>query len=63
VAMPTFFGLWLSYKILYRTKVIPINEVDLLTGLQAIDEGEKQFNEEQAAKGPQTRWRKMWDSL
>jgi amino acid transporter len=63
VGLPTFFILWLGYKILYRTKLIPADKVDLVTGLRAIDEEEEKFLAEQAAKGPRTRWMKIWDSL
>jgi amino acid transporter len=63
IGLPTFFVLWLGYKIAYRTKFIPSSKVDLVTGLRAIDEEEENFLADQAAKGPQSRWRNLWDSL
>ncbi|KAF8959041.1 amino acid permease/ SLC12A domain-containing protein [Flammula alnicola] len=55
IALPIFFFLWLGYKITFKTKVIPSEKVDLVTGIQ--------FIAQEAAKGPQTKLRKLWDSL
>jgi len=63
IGLPIFFLLWAGYKLLYRTKTIPADKVDLVTGLRAIDEEEAQFLAEEAAKGPRTRLGKIWDSL
>jgi len=63
IALPIFFFLWAGYKVVFRTKVIPSKNVDLVTGLRAIDEEETKFLAEEAAKGPQTRLGKIWDSL
>lgn len=63
VGIPIFFVLWLGYKMAYHTRVIPASEVDLVTGLRAIDEEEQQYLVCEAAKGPQGTLRKMWESL
>ncbi|KAF9451076.1 dicarbixylic amino acid permease [Macrolepiota fuliginosa MF-IS2] len=63
IGIPIFFFLWLGYKLFYRTKVIRYDEVDLVTGLKAIDDEEKEFLEQEATKGPQSRLRRFWDSL
>lgn len=63
IGIPTFFVLWLGYKIAYKTKLIPSNKVDLVSGMRAIDEEEEKFLAEQTAKGPQSKWRNLWDSL
>jgi yeast amino acid transporter len=63
IGIPTFFILWLGYKIAYKTKVIPLNEVDLVTGLREIDEEEEKFLAEKAVQGPQSMWRNLWDSM
>jgi len=63
IAVPIFFLLWAGYKLVYRTKVIASEKVDLVTGLRAIDEEEAKFIAEEEAKGPQTRLGKIWDSL
>lgn len=38
-------------------------EVDLTTGLRAIDEEEQRYLEQEAAKGPQSKLKQFWDSL
>ena len=54
---------WAGYKIFYRTKVIPPEQVDLVTGLRDIDEEEQRFLAEQEAKGPRSFWKRLWDDL
>lgn len=63
IAIPVFFSLWIGYKIMYKTKQLKPTEIDLVTGLRRIDEEEQKFLAEEAAKGPRTRWQKIWDSL
>lgn len=63
IGIPIFFVLWLGYKITYKTKLIPSSEVDLVSGIRAIDEEEEKFLAEKAKKGPQSMWRNLWDSL
>ncbi|KAF9030758.1 dicarbixylic amino acid permease [Panaeolus papilionaceus] len=63
IAVPIFFFMWIGYKIMYRTKSIPLGEVDLITGLRAIDEEEEKYLREEATKGPRTRLQRIWDSL
>lgn len=63
IALPTFFFLWLGYKLFYRTTVIPINKVDLVTGIRAIEEEEKRYLEQETEKGPRTFLQRIWDSL
>ncbi|KAF9005606.1 dicarbixylic amino acid permease [Cyathus striatus] len=63
VAIPVFFLLWLSYKTVYKTKVISPKDVDLVTGLRAIDEEEERFVAEEAAKGRSTGIKRLWDAL
>ncbi|KAH8106707.1 dicarbixylic amino acid permease [Cristinia sonorae] len=63
IALPAFVLFWGGYKLYYRSKVIPPEKVDLITGKREIDEEEERFNAEEAAKGPRTKWQKIWDSL
>ena len=63
IALPTFVIFWGGYKLWYRTRVIPVDKVDLITGKREIDEEEERFNRAEAMKGPKTGWQKMWDSL
>lgn len=59
IAIPAFFLFWIGYKLLYRTKVIPLEKVDLDTGRREILEEEERFCEMEALKGPKTRWQKI----
>lgn len=53
--------LWVGYKFYYRTKWIPLSEVDLISGRREFDEDEAREEEKAAAKGPQSFWRRVWD--
>jgi len=63
IAVPVFFLLWIGYKLMFKTKQFTPAEVDLVSGLRAIDEEEKRYLAEEAMKGPQSRLGKLWDSL
>ena len=63
VAVPIFFFLWAGYKLFRKTRVIAPHNVDLVTGLRQIEEEEQKYLADEAAKGPQTRLGKLWDSL
>jgi yeast amino acid transporter len=58
-----FLILWAGYKIKYKTRVITPERVDLVTGIQAIDDEEEQYLQDEKAKGPVSFGRKLWDSL
>ncbi|RDB21180.1 Dicarboxylic amino acid permease [Hypsizygus marmoreus] len=63
IGIPIFFVLWLGYKLLYRTRVIPSKEVDLVTGLRQIDEEEEKFIASQPPLADRSFAKKLWDSL
>lgn len=63
VGIPVFLILWAGYKIVYRTRVIPPRDVDLVSGIRAIDEEEARFVADEKAKGPRSFGRKLWDSM
>ena len=63
IALPTFVLFWSGYKIWYKTSLIPLDKVDLISGKREIDEEENKFLAEQEMLGPQSRWRKIFDSL
>ena len=63
IALPVFALCYSGYKLYYRSQLIPSDKVDLITGKREIDEEEERFNLEQEAKGPRTRWQRLWDSL
>ena len=59
IGIPVFFVFWLGYKYGCRSRVIPLDKVDLDTGRRQILEEEERFREKEALKGPQTRWQKL----
>ncbi|EMD38505.1 hypothetical protein CERSUDRAFT_113683 [Gelatoporia subvermispora B] len=63
IALPAFVLFWGGYKLYYRSRVIPLDDVDLVTGKKEIDEEEERFNHKQALLGPRGRWQTIWDSL
>ena len=63
IALPTFLIFWAGYKLYYRTKVIPIDKVDLFTGKRDYAEEEERFKAEEEAKGPKSRWGRFWDAM
>lgn len=63
IGIPVYFVLWLGYKLFYKTRVIPYEEVDLVTGIRAIEEEEKQYLQEETARGPRSRLKILWESL
>lgn len=63
IGIPVFILFYCGYKFYYRTSLIPSDKVDLITGKREIDEEEERFNKEQEARGPRTRWQKIWEDL
>ncbi|KAI0064602.1 hypothetical protein BV25DRAFT_1823006 [Artomyces pyxidatus] len=63
IGLPTFVLFWGGYKIYYRSSVIPVEKVDLLSGKREIDEEEERFLHEQDLRGPRTTAQKVWDGL
>jgi amino acid transporter len=53
--------MWVGYKFWYKTKWIPLSEVDLVSGRREFDEDEAREEEKAAAKGPQSFWRRAWE--
>ncbi|KAG6854320.1 hypothetical protein C0991_008215 [Blastosporella zonata] len=63
IIIPTFVVFWLGYKLYHKTRLIPLDQVDLVTGKQQIDEEEEKFLAAQAALGPRSTLQQFWDSL
>lgn len=63
IGLPAFLMFWVGYKLTYRTRLIPAEKVDLITGKREIDEEEERFNRQEELKGPRTKWQKFFDSL
>ncbi len=63
IGIPVFVFCYIGYKMAHKTKAIPPEHVDLVTGLDTIDEEEARFVAAQATAGPRTRWQKFGDAL
>ncbi|KAI0818560.1 amino acid permease/ SLC12A domain-containing protein [Irpex lacteus] len=63
IGIPTFVLCWGGYKLWYRSKVIPIEKVDLLTGKREYADEEEQFKHDEEAKGPKNLWQRFWDRM
>ncbi|KAI0336423.1 dicarbixylic amino acid permease [Cubamyces sp. BRFM 1775] len=63
IGLPAFLLFYVGYKVYYRTTLIPSDKVDLVTGKREIDEEEERFNQEQEARGPRSRWQRIWEDL
>ncbi|TFK76493.1 dicarbixylic amino acid permease [Pluteus cervinus] len=63
IGVAMFIIMWFGYKFYYKTKALKPEDIDLITGLRAIDEEEEKYLAEEAARGPRTRLQRLWDSL
>ncbi|PVG02275.1 putative DIP5-glutamate and aspartate permease [Serendipita vermifera] len=63
IGIPAFFIFLAFWKLRYRDHTIPYDTMDLVTGKKEIDMEEEAFLEAERARGPRTRWQKIWDSL
>ncbi|KIK59862.1 hypothetical protein GYMLUDRAFT_44336 [Collybiopsis luxurians FD-317 M1] len=59
IGIPIVFLLWLGYKIYYRTRMIPSEKVDLVTGVRSFTE---EYPEEKVNKDV-GRLRRIWDNI
>ena len=55
--------LYLFWKVLHRTRVIPLKEVDLISGIREIDLEEERDRVQDTVQDPQNMWQKLWDSM
>ncbi|KAK4045964.1 amino acid transporter [Microbotryomycetes sp. JL201] len=62
LGLPIYIALYFGYKFWHKTKIIPLHEVDLISGRREFDEDEAQENERRGSK-PQNKniFRKIWD--
>ncbi|KAG9057794.1 hypothetical protein FS842_003869 [Serendipita sp. 407] len=63
IGIPAFVFFLSFWKIRFREHTIPLAEVDLISGKKQIDDEEERYLAEQEARGPRTRWQKLWDAL
>ncbi|KAF7294979.1 AA-permease domain-containing protein [Mycena indigotica] len=63
IGLPVFGLLYFGYKFYYKTKAIPSSKVDLVTGLKAIDDAEKEFLDEEKGQTPKGWLARAWDNI
>ncbi|TFY83895.1 hypothetical protein EWM64_g116 [Hericium alpestre] len=63
IGLPVFFVSWAGYKIYFRTKLIPIREVDLFTGIREVEDDERRWNKAEEMRGPLPFWQRLWENL
>jgi amino acid transporter len=56
IGLPVFFFSWLGWKLVKKTKLVPLAEIDFVTGMRELDE--QQAEDEERFK-PDTRWKKF----
>jgi amino acid transporter len=54
--LPIFFFSWLGWKLVKKTKMVPLAEIDFVTGMRELDE--QQAEDDERFK-PDTRWKKF----
>jgi amino acid transporter len=60
ILVPVFVICYFGYKFVYKTRVIPLAEVDLVTGRREFEEDAAMW-EEKAAGTKRSIWKKIWD--
>jgi len=63
VGFVSFAFIYIFYKVYYHTKLIPLNEIDLITGKAEIDADEQYWEAKRAARGKLNIWQKLGDRL
>lgn len=63
IGIVAFIAIYAYYKIRHRTRVIPLSEVDLVSGKAEIDADEQFWLAKEAARGPMTFWQRIGDKF
>jgi len=63
IGIPAFIGFYLFWKLWHRSQVIPLDQVDLISGKREVDLEEEKYLAQRAALGPRTKWQRIWDAL
>lgn len=61
IGAAAFAAIYLFYKIFYRTKMVPLHEIDLITGKAEIDADELFWQQKRDARGPLNFWQRLGD--
>ncbi|KAI5480664.1 hypothetical protein MNV49_007591 [Pseudohyphozyma bogoriensis] len=62
IGIPAFVVIFLGWKFWHKTKLIPLTEVDLVTGKKEFDDDEEVEEEKDAARNVPF-WKKFWDGM
>ena len=63
IGIPVFGILVAFWKLRFGDRTVPYAKMDLLSGKEEIDQEEEMFVAAQRLRGPQPKWRKIWDSI
>ena len=63
IAFPLFGLFFLGWRYYDGCSTIPLETVDLVSGKPQIDEEEKQYLDDQRARGPKSQWKRLWDAM
>lgn len=61
IGFVSFAAIYLFYKVFYKTRLIPLEEIDLFSGKQEIDDDEAHWRAVADAKGPLNFWQRIAD--
>jgi len=62
VGIPILIFFYLIWKIMKRTKFIPLADMDLDTGRKAFDDMSEEWAAKRAATGPQPWYMRIWNA-
>lgn len=60
ITVPIFFGAWIIWKVVKRTRLIPLKEIDFTSGRRELDEMEELDN---VRYKPDTMWKKILSTV
>ena len=63
VGIVSFAAIYLGAKFWYKTKLIPLNEIDYTSGKAEIDADEQYWLDQAAARGPLGFWGRLLDKF
>ncbi|GAA5824668.1 hypothetical protein JCM3770_005625 [Rhodotorula araucariae] len=61
IGIPFYIALFVGYKLIHKTRVIPSAEVDLISGRREFDEDEALWDEKEALRGKLPWWQRAWE--
>ncbi|GAA5940465.1 uncharacterized protein JCM15063_002335 [Sporobolomyces koalae] len=61
LGIPIYVCLYLGHKFWHKTRVIPLEEVDLISGRKEFDMDEAAWEQEELERGKLPWWKKLWE--